>query len=41
MTLQESFEGITDKRVKRCKKHNLVDILMIVFIGMLCGHKSP
>jgi|GEM_PF-2676291 len=28
MTLQESFEGITDKRVKRCKKHNLVDILM-------------
>ena len=40
MTLQESFEGITDKRVKRCKKHNLVDILMIVFIGMLCGHKS-
>ena len=40
MTLQESFEGITDNRVERCKKHNLVDILMIVFIGMLCGHKS-
>ena len=28
MTLQESFGSITDKRVKRCRKHNLVDILM-------------
>ena len=40
MTLQESFENIKDERIDRCKKHNLVDILMIVFMGLLCGYKS-
>ena len=40
MTLQETLNEITDFRIERCKKHNLVDILMIVLIGMLCGHKS-
>ena len=40
MTLQESFENIKDERIDRCKKHNLVDILMIVFMGVLCGYKS-
>ena len=27
-------------RIDRCKKHNLVDILMLVFVGVLCGYKS-
>ena len=40
MTLQESFENIKDERIDRCKKHNLVDILMIMFMGVLCGYKS-
>ena len=40
MTLEEAFENITDVRIERCKKHNLVDILMIVFAGILCGYKS-
>ena len=40
MTLQESFENIKDERIDRCKKHNLVDIQMIVFMGLLCGYKS-
>ena len=40
MTLQESFKNIKDERIERCKKHNLVDILMIVFMGVLCGYKS-
>ena len=40
MTLQETFGGITDVRIERCKKHNLVDILMLVFVGILCGYKS-
>jgi len=40
MTLQESFENTKDERIDRCKKHNLVDILMIVFMGLLCGYKS-
>lgn len=40
MTLKETFKTIEDFRVDRCKKHKLVDILMIVFIGILCGYKS-
>ena len=40
MTLKESFETITDCRIDRCKKHSLVNILMIVFFGLLCGYKS-
>lgn len=40
MTLQESFERIKNERIEKCKKHNLVDILMIVFVGILCGYKS-
>ncbi len=35
MTLQESFETIQDERIERCKKHNLVDILMLGFVGVL------
>jgi len=34
-----TFENIKDERIDRCKKHNLVDILMIVFMGVLCGYK--
>ena len=40
MTLKESLETINDTRIDRCKKHSLVDILMIVFFGLLCGYKS-
>ena len=40
ITLEEAFENITNERSERCKKHNLVDILMIVFLGILCGYKS-
>lgn len=40
MNLKESLEAITDSRIDRCKKHSLVDILMIVFFGLLCGYKS-
>ena len=40
MNLKESLETIKDSRIDRCKKHNLVDILMIVFFGLLCGYKS-
>ena len=38
--MKESFETIEDSRIDRCKKHSLVDILMIVFFGLLCGYKS-
>lgn len=40
MTSKESLETINDSRIDRCKKHSLVDILMIVFSGVLCGYKS-
>lgn len=40
MTLQEHLSEIKDFRIDRCKKHSLVDILMIVLIGLLCGHKN-
>lgn len=40
MTLKESLETIEDSRMDRCKKHSLVDILMVVFFGLLCGCKS-
>ena len=38
--MKESLETINDSRIDRCKKHSLVDILMIVFFGLLCGYKS-
>lgn len=31
---------IADFRIDRRKKHNLADIMMVVLVGMLCGHKS-
>ena len=40
MNLKESLETIKDSRIDRCKKHSLVDILIIVFFGLLCGYKS-
>ena len=39
MTEKDSLMMIEDFRIDRCKKHNLIDILMIVFFGLLCGYK--
>ncbi len=40
MNLKESLETIKDNRIDRCKMHSLVDLLMILFFGLLCGYKS-
>lgn len=40
MELRESLGQIKDFRIDRCKKHDLTEILLIVLIGMLCGHKN-
>ena len=40
MTVKDSLMSIEDFRIDRCKKRKLVDILMIVFFGLLCGYKS-
>ena len=40
MPVKDSLMTIEDFRIDRCKKHKLVDILMIMFFGLLCGYKS-
>lgn len=40
MTLEEALGEIEDTRIDRCKKHKLVDILMIVFFGLMSGHRD-
>ena len=40
MTVKDSLMTIEDFRIDRCKKRKLVDILMIVFFGLLCRYKS-
>ncbi len=39
MDLRDALSELTDYRVERCKKHSLVDILMICLIGFLSGYK--
>lgn len=34
------FSTIDDKRIKRAKKHKLIDIIVIAFCAVLCGAKS-
>lgn len=36
-TLVEHFSGITDPRVDRTKRHNLIDILVIAICATICG----
>ena len=40
MPVKDSLMTIEDFRIDRCKKLKLVDILMLVFFGLLCGYKS-
>ena len=37
MEIRKLLERIPDKRIDRCKKHNLADILLLCIIGMVCG----
>jgi hypothetical protein len=34
------WRGIMDPRIDRCKKHNLVDILLLCIIDLVCGVES-
>lgn len=40
MSIIEALEEIEDKRIDRCKKHKLSDILMLCLLGFLCGLKD-
>ena len=33
----EHFESITDPRIERCKKHNLLDILLLAISAVMSG----
>ncbi len=39
-TLIEKFSNITDPRILRCKRHKLIDIIVIGIVGILCGAKG-
>lgn len=34
------FKNITDPRIKRAKRHKLIDIIVIVIVGVICGAES-
>lgn len=36
-TLIEHFSAITDPRIERCKRHKLIDILLIAICASICG----
>ena len=36
-TFLKHFESITDPRIERCKKHNLLDILLLAISAVLSG----
>jgi hypothetical protein len=37
----ECIEEIEDPRIDRCKKHNLVNIIVIIVFAMLAGANNP
>lgn len=39
-SLIEHFEDISDPRIDRSKRHKLIDIIIIVIVGVICGAES-
>jgi predicted transposase YbfD/YdcC len=39
-SLIEHFENISDPRIDRSKRHKLIDIIVIVIVGVICGAES-
>ena len=39
-TLHQSFISLRDPRVERCKKHSLLDIVILSILAVLCGAES-
>lgn len=39
-TFLEHFESITDPRIERCKKHNLLDILLLAISAVMSGSEG-
>ena len=37
MDIRAYFGKLDDPRIERNRKHDLLDIIMIIFIGMVCG----
>jgi hypothetical protein len=40
MDIRANLAIIPDPRIERCKKHQLVDILLLCIIAMVCGVES-
>jgi hypothetical protein len=38
--LVERFEAVPDPRISRSKRHNLIDIIAIVIVGVVCNAES-
>lgn len=39
-SLHKAFSTLTDKRINRCKKHNLIDIIILSILAVLSGAES-
>jgi predicted transposase YbfD/YdcC len=39
-SLIEHFENLNDPRIDRSKRHKLIDIIVIVIVGVICGAES-
>ena len=40
VSIMESFEGLEDPRIDRCKRHQLLDIITIAICAVICGADS-
>ena len=40
VSIVESFEGLEDPRIDRCKRHQLLDIITIAICAVICGADS-
>ena len=36
-SISQSFEGLSDPRIERTKRHKLIDIVSIGLCGIICG----
>ena len=39
-TLHQHFDNLADPRIKRNKKHLLIDIIILTILGVICGAES-
>ena len=40
LSIVHYFTNLTDPRLRRCRRHNFLDIIVIAICGIICGCKS-